>query len=187
MAVPPDDDRVRCVQLGDAGVLDQHPGEVRAAEPQENLPLSMRLLVGCLIVGGGLKDVRRDGMYVALWRSGADAHRRELQMRPLTPQALGSHKVLVAMHPEGMEVVVGEDGTDRRLLAVDSAVLVPTSSSYRFVSRGGDPGLLVLVGFGPVPTSALPTRPIERGRGTLMHPNRRRLAAPAPLQREHRP
>ena len=32
------------------------------------------------------------------------------------------------------------------LLAVDSAVLVPTSTTYRLVSRGGDPGLLVVVG-----------------------------------------
>ena len=40
----------------------------------------------------------------------------------------------------------GENGTDRLLLAVDNAVLVPTSSSYRLESRGGDPRLLVVVG-----------------------------------------
>ena len=39
VAVPPDDDRVNCVQLGDAAVRNHHPGEVRAAEPSENLPL----------------------------------------------------------------------------------------------------------------------------------------------------
>ena len=102
----------------------------------------MRLSLGRLIHEAGLEDVRRDGLCVALWRSGADAWRRGFGMRPLTPQALGSHAVLVAMHPEGMEVVFGEDGTNLLRLAVDSAVLVPTSSNYPLVSRGGDPWLL---------------------------------------------
>ena len=43
MAESPDDGQVRCIQLGDAAVLDHHPGDVRAAEPQEGLPLSVRL------------------------------------------------------------------------------------------------------------------------------------------------
>ena len=43
VAAFPDDGQVRCVQLGDAAVLGQHPGDVRAAEPQEGLPLSVRL------------------------------------------------------------------------------------------------------------------------------------------------
>ena len=64
-------------------------------------------------------------------------------MRPLTPQALGSHALLVAMHPEGAEVVFG---TDRLLLAGDGVVLVPALSSYRLESRGSDPRLLVVVG-----------------------------------------
>ena len=145
-AVRPDDGRVSCVQLGDAAVLDHHPGEVRAAEPPENLPLSVRLSVGRLIDEAGLEDARRDGLYVALWRSGAGAWRRGLGVRPLTPQAPGSHAVLVAIHPEGMEVVFGEDGTNCMALAADSAVLVPTSSSYRLVSCGGDARLLVVVG-----------------------------------------
>ena len=106
----------------------------------------MHLLVGRLLDEAGLEDVRRDGLYVALWRIGANAWRRELVMRPLTPQAQGCHAVLVAMHPGGIEVVFGEDGTDRLLLAVDSTILVPTSSSYRLVSGGGDPRLLVVVG-----------------------------------------
>ena len=107
----------------------------------------MRLSVGRLLDKAGLEDVRRDsGLYVALWRVGADAWRRELTVRPLTPPALGSHALLVAMHPEGVEVVFREHGTDRLLLATDSAVLVPTSSSYRLESCGGDPGLLVVVG-----------------------------------------
>ena len=146
VAVPPEGGRVRCVQLGDAAVLDHHPREVRAAEPQENLPLSVRLSVGRLLDEAELEDVRHDGLYVALWRSGAHAWRRELVMRPLMPPALGSHALLVAMHPGGMEVVFGENGTDRLLLAVDSAVLVPTSSSYRLVSRADDPRLLLVVG-----------------------------------------
>ena len=64
-------------------------------------------------------------------------------MRPLTPQALGSHALLVAMRAEGAEVV---SGADRLLLAGDGVVLVPTSSSYRLESRGGDLKLLVVVG-----------------------------------------
>ena len=144
VAGSPDDGHVRCVQLGDAAVLGHHPGDVRAAEPQEGLPLSVRLSVGRLPNEAGLEDVRRDdGLYVALWRGVADAWRREQAMRPLTPQALGSHAHLVAMHPEGAEVVFG---TDRMLLAGDGVVLVPTSSSYRLEGRGCDLRLLVVVG-----------------------------------------
>ena len=80
---------------------------------------------------------------MALWRGGADAWRREQTVRPLTPQALGSHALLVAMHPEGAEVMFG---ADRLLLAGDGVVLVPASSSYRLESRGGDLELLVVVG-----------------------------------------
>ena len=120
---------------------------MRAAEPQESLPLSVRLSVGRLLDEAGLEDVCRDGgLNVALWRSGADAWRRELAVRLLAPPALGSHALLVAMHPGGLEVVFGENSTDRLLLAVDIAVLVPTSSSYRLESRGADPRLLVVVG-----------------------------------------
>ena len=104
----------------------------------------MRLSVGRLLDKAGLEDVRRDeGLYVALWRGGADAWRREQAVRLLTPQALGSHALLVAMHPEGAEVVFG---ADRLRLAGDGVVLVPTSSSYRLESRGGDLKLLVVVG-----------------------------------------
>ena len=104
----------------------------------------MRLSVGRLLDEAGLEDMRRDdGLYVALWRGGVDAWRREQAVRPLTPQALGSHGLLVALHPEGAEVV---SGTDRLPLAGDGVVLVPTSSSYRLESRGGDLRLLVVVG-----------------------------------------
>ena len=140
----PDNGQVRCVQQGDAAVLGHHPGDVRAAEPQESLPLSVRLSVVRLMGEAGLEDVRRDeGLYVALWRGGADAWRREQAGRPLTPQALGSHALLVAVHPEGAEVVFD---ADRLLLTGDGAVLVPTTSSYRLESRGGDLKLLVVVG-----------------------------------------
>ena len=144
MAGSPDDGQIRGIQLEDAAVLGHHPGDVRAAEPQEGLPLSVRLSVGRLLDEAGLEDVRRnDGLYEALWRGGADAWRREQAVRPLTPRALGSHALLVAMHPKGAEVVFG---TDRLLLAGDGVVLVPTSSSYRLESRGGDLRLLVVVG-----------------------------------------
>ena len=143
-AASPDNGQVRCVQLGDAAVLGHHPGDVRAAEPQEGLPLSVRLSVGRLLGEAGLEDVRRDeGLYVALWRGGADAWRREQAVRPLTPRALGSHALLVALHREGAEVVFD---ADRLLLTGDGAVLVPTTSSYRLESRGGDLKLLVVVG-----------------------------------------
>ena len=62
---------------------------------------------------------------------------------PHALRALGFHAVLVAMHPEGAEVVFG---TDRLRLAGDGVVFVPTSSSYRLESRGSDPRLLVVVG-----------------------------------------
>ena len=143
-AASPDNGHVRCVQLGDAAVLGHHPGDVRVAEPQESLPLSVRLSVVRLLGEAGLEDVRRDeGLYVALWRVGADAWRREQAGRPLTPQALGSHALPVALHPEGAEVVFD---ADRLLLTGDGAVLVPTTSSYRLESRGGDLKLLVVVG-----------------------------------------
>ena len=144
LAASPDDGQVRCVQLGNAAVLGHQPGDVRAAESQEGLPLSVRLSVGRLLDEAGLEDVRRDeGVYVALRRGGADTWRREQAMRPLTPQALGSHALLVAVHPEGAEVVFG---ADRLLLTGDGVVLVPTSSSYRLESRGSDLKLLVVVG-----------------------------------------
>ena len=144
VAESPDDGQVRCIQLGDVAILGDHPGDVRAAEPQDGLPLSMRLSVGRLLDEAELEDVRRDGgLYVALWRGGADAWRREQAMRPLMPQALGCHALLVAMHPAGAEVGFGKD---RLLLAGDGLVLVPTSSSYRLESRGGDLRLLVVVG-----------------------------------------
>ena len=144
VAASPDNSQVDCVQLGDAAVLVHHPGDVRAAKPQEGLPLSVHLSVGRLLEEAGLEDVRRDeGLYVALWRGGADACRREQAVRPLTPQALGSHALPVAVHPEGAEVVFG---ADRLLLTGDGVVLVLTSSSYRLESRGGDLKLLVVVG-----------------------------------------
>ena len=144
VAESPDDGQVRCVQLVDAAVLGHHPGDVRAAQTQEGLPLSVRLSVRRLLDEAGLEDVRRDkGLYVALWRGGADAWRRQQSVRPLTPQALGSHALLVAMHPEGAEVVFG---ADRLLLTGDGVVLVPTTSSYRLESRGGDLKLVVVVG-----------------------------------------
>ena len=49
----------------------------------------------------------------------------------------------MAVHPEGAEVVFG---ADRLLLTGDGVVLVPTSSSYRLESRGGDLKLLLVVG-----------------------------------------
>ena len=144
VAASPDNGQVPCVQLGDAAVLGHHPGDVRAAEPQEGLFLSVRLSVGRLLDEAGLEDVRRDeGLHVALWRGGADAWRCEQTVRPLTPHALESHALLVAMHPEGAEVVFG---AGRLLLTGDGVVLVPTSSSYRLESRGGDLKLLVVVG-----------------------------------------
>ena len=144
-AMPLEGDRVSCVPLGDAAVLDHHPAEVRAAEQPEHLALAVRLSVGRLLDEAGLEGVRRTPLYVALWKSGAEAWHLEHGVRPLTPQALGSEAVLVALHPEGTEVVFGEDGKNRPSLAVDSAVLIATSSGYRLVNRRGDPRLPVVV------------------------------------------
>ena len=49
----------------------------------------------------------------------------------------------MALHREGAEVVFD---ADRLLLTGDGAVLVPSTSSYRLESRGGDLKLLVVVG-----------------------------------------
>ena len=67
MAGSLDDGQVRCVQLGDAAVLGHHPGDVRAAEPPEGLPLSVRLSVGRLLGEAGLEDVRPVRGLVAGW------------------------------------------------------------------------------------------------------------------------
>ena len=139
VAKSPDNGQVRRIQPGDAAVLDHHPGEIQAAEPQESLPLSVRLSVGCLLDEAGLEDVCRDsGLCVALWRGVADAWRRWLAVRPLTPPALGSHALLVAMHSGGVEVVFGENGTDRLLLAHDSAILVPIPTTLRAAAATPD-------------------------------------------------
>ena len=145
-ALPAEGDRVRCVQPGDTVVLDHHPREVRAAQQPEHLPPLVRLSVGRLLEGAELEGVSRDTLYVALWRNSASAWRLEHGVRPLTPQALGSHVVLVALRPGGMEAVFGDDGTNRLSLTVDSAVLAPTSDGYRLVNRGGSPRLPVVVG-----------------------------------------
>ena len=136
-AVPQEGDQVCCVQLGDAAVLDHHPGEVRATEPQESLPLAVRLAVGRLLEEAGLEGVDQDNLYVALWRSAAGAWCLEHGMRPLMP--LGCHAVLVTPHPEGMEAVFGEGGANRLSLIVDNAGFAPTCSGYQFANRGGDP------------------------------------------------
>ena len=144
--VPLEGDRFCSVQLGDTAVLDHQPGAVRAVEQQESLPLAVRLAVGRVLEEAGLEGVSQDGLCVALWRSNASAWRLEHGMRPLTPKALGSHAVLVALHPEGMEAVCEGDGANRSSLALDSAVLAPTSGGYRPVNRGGNPRLVVVVG-----------------------------------------
>ena len=68
--------------------------------------------------------------------------------RPFSPPVLGSHAVLVALHPEGMEVVFAPNADEELRLEVAAiiAVLAPTSSSYHLAARGGPPRLLVVVG-----------------------------------------
>ena len=106
----------------------------------------VRLAAGRLLEGAALEGVDQDGLCVALWRSSAGAWRLEHGMKPLTPQALASHAVLVALHPEGMEAVFGEDGANRLSLTDGNAVLAPTTSGYHLANQGGDPQLLVVVG-----------------------------------------
>ena len=85
---------------------------------------------------------------MALWRSSGEAWQPSYGMRPFSPPVLGSHVVLVALHPEGMEVILapGADDEVRLELAATIAVLAPTSSSYHMATRGGAPWLLVVVG-----------------------------------------
>ena len=90
---------------------------MRAAELQEHLPLAVRLAMGRLLEEAGLEGPDQDGLHVALWRRSAGAWRLERGMRPLTPEALGSHAVLVALHPKGMEAVCGENAAKAEPLA----------------------------------------------------------------------
>ena len=87
---------------------------------------------------------------MALWRSSAEGRLPSHGKRPFTPPVLGAHAVLVALHPEGMEVVLatGTDGKDRLLLANSNTVLAPLSRSYHLRNHAGDPRLLVVVGMG---------------------------------------
>ena len=144
-AVSPDDGRVGCVQLGDAAVLGHRPGRFRAVEPAEGLPLFLRLSVRPLVDAAGLKGVRQDSsLYVALWSGGADAWRREFSMWPLTPQALGTHAVLVATHSGSVEVVFGEGSEHRLQLAGGGEIIVPTISRYRLANCRDHPKLLMV-------------------------------------------
>ena len=83
---------------------------------------------------------------MALWRSRSGGLRLKHGMRPLTPHALGSHAIVVALHTEGMEAVFGGDHANRLSLTVDNAVPAPTSSGYHLANPGGDPRLLVVSG-----------------------------------------
>ena len=64
------------------------------------------------------------------------------------PHASGArvHAVVVALHPEGMEAVLGVEGEERLSLTVNNAVLNPHSSKYHLANRGGTPRLLLVVG-----------------------------------------
>ena len=119
---------------------------MRAAEPHERLARAVHLAVGRLLEVVRLEGVEEEGLYVALWRSSADAWLPSHGRRALTPPALGSHAVLVALHPEGMEAVLSVEGAKRLSLTVDNAVLSSTSGRYHLANRGGHPQLLVVVG-----------------------------------------
>ena len=69
-------------------------------------------------------------------------------VRPLSPPVLGSHAVLVVLHPEAMEVILapGADDEVRLVLTASIVVLAPTSSSYRLAAETEAPRLLVVVG-----------------------------------------
>ena len=146
--VPMVSDQVCGVRLGDTTVLDSHPGDVRGAEPRECLPLAARLVARRLLGEAGLNGAAEEGLYVAVWRSSAEAWLPSHSKRPFTPPLLGSRAVLVALHPQGMEVALapGKDGEARLSPAVGVAVLAPTSSSSHLAIRRGDPQVLVVVG-----------------------------------------
>ena len=139
VAESPDDGQVRCIQLGDAAVLDHHPGDVQAAEPQEGLPLSVRLSVGRLLDEAGLEDVRRDsGLYVALWRGGADAWRRELLVWHWRDGGTWKHMILlltdeVPCLPESRSAVILVCGSSWWVPVLD--VLHLRLTAYLFFCR----------------------------------------------------
>ena len=108
--------------------------------------MTVRLAVRRLLEEAGLEVVEEQGLYVALWRSSADGWLPSRGMRPLTPQTLGSHAVLVALHPESMEAVLGVEGEKLLWLIVDNAVLAPDACRYHLANCYGNPRLPVVVG-----------------------------------------
>ena len=141
-------DQICYAQLGETGVLDYHAENVRGAQPTERLPRAVRLAALRLLEEPGLDGAAEEGLYVALWRSGAKARLSSHGTRPFTPPVLRSHAVMMVLHPKGMEVVLnpGTDGEECLSLAVSNAVLAPDSSSYHLANRVSYPPLLVVVG-----------------------------------------
>ena len=90
-----------------------------------------------------------EALYAALWRSSGEAWLPSHGGLPFRPPMLGSHAVLVALHPEGMEVILapGADDEVRLALATSTAVLAPPPATITrdLAARGGAPRLLVVV------------------------------------------
>ena len=82
-------DQVCCAKLGDIAVLDYHPGDVRADGPKESLPLAVRLAAMRVLEEAGMDGVEEEGLYVALWRSSANAWLPIPGKRPFTPPRFG--------------------------------------------------------------------------------------------------
>ena len=110
------------VQLGDIVVFDRRPGQVRMPEQEERLPMAVRLVARRLLREAWLDGVAEEGLYVGLgaWLPSHGA-------RPLSPPVLGSHAVLVALHLEGMEVVLAPGAGDKVRYRVDSQHCGPRS------------------------------------------------------------
>ena len=114
-------------------------------EPKEHLPLTVRLAAKRLRDEVGRDGLEEEGLYVALRRSNTSAWRPRHGRRPFTPPSLGSNAGMGAVHPEGMEAVLGVDAEERLSLTADNVVLIATSSMYHLANRGGVPGMLVVV------------------------------------------
>ena len=125
-------------------------------ESGERPPLAVRLAAQRLLGEGGLDGMAEEGLYVAPWGGSAKASLPIKRAQAYSPPVMGSHAALVAVHPEGMGVVIAPSADDetRLELAANSVILTPTSSRYRLTARGGSIQLVVVACTQRVPHTA---------------------------------
>ena len=94
------------------------------------------VIVSLTTTATGLDGVAERGLNVALWRGVAGVCFPRQRARTYSSPVIGSTSVLVALHAEGLGVVLvpGADDEERMELAVPTAAIVPTSSRYHLAA-----------------------------------------------------